>query len=129
MRAACLVKAPSRFLAFLMTSQFSTYLRLNLDFPRERLGMLYFSGDVILAEFTRQVPAPHKRSSFRSLKNIVQDLTITVTAIVSNLMLDKATDGKLLEMHAIAWLSATTAVAPGVFTAAIERVRERKKTR
>ena len=46
-----------------------------------------------------------------SLQNIVQDLAITVAAIVSSLMLDEATDGTLVEMRAIEWLSATTAVA------------------
>ena len=40
------MKALSRFSAFLMIPQFSAYLLLNLGFPRERLGMLYFAGGV-----------------------------------------------------------------------------------
>ncbi|HWW04177.1 MFS transporter [Collimonas sp.] len=45
-RAACLVQALSQFSAFLVIPQFSAYLLLNLGFPRERLGMLYFAGGV-----------------------------------------------------------------------------------
>ena len=45
-RAACLVQALSQFSAFLVIPQFSAYLLLNLGFPRERLGLLYFAGGV-----------------------------------------------------------------------------------
>ncbi|CDG83722.1 MFS transporter [Janthinobacterium agaricidamnosum] len=45
-RAACLMQALSQFSAFLVIPQFSAYLLLNLGFPRERLGMLYFAGGV-----------------------------------------------------------------------------------
>ena len=41
-----LVQALSQFSAFLVIPQFSAYLLLNLGFPRERLGMLYFAGGV-----------------------------------------------------------------------------------
>ncbi|MDP5008052.1 MAG: MFS transporter [Glaciimonas sp.] len=45
-RAACLVQAFSQFSAFLVIPQFSAYLLLNLGFPREQLGLLYFAGGV-----------------------------------------------------------------------------------
>lgn len=45
-RAACLLQALSQFSAFLVIPQFSAYLLLNLGFPRERLGLLYFAGGI-----------------------------------------------------------------------------------
>lgn len=57
------------------------------------------------------MPVTHEQADFMSLRNIIRDLAITVAAIVSSLMLDEATDGKLIGIRAIAWLSATTAVA------------------
>ncbi|MFC4158676.1 MFS transporter [Chitinimonas lacunae] len=45
-QAACLVQGLTQFSAFLVIPNFSAYFLLNLGYPREHLGMLYFVGGI-----------------------------------------------------------------------------------
>lgn len=71
--------------------------------------VLFMAGNagrnVSIAALTSQVPAPHERAGYIALEGMVQDLAITLAALVASLILANGQQGELLHATPLASLA------------------------
>lgn len=89
--------------------------------------VLFMCGNAVrnigLATVISQLPDPHERAGFMALQNVVQDLAISVAAIVASLALTTDANGRLAGMQPLVVVSAMSAIAVMALLYRLLRIR------